>query len=56
MNDPIFEAVKASHDAIRSVAKIEAREEVLAELRKVSKPTKQLVDIIKRLETNAGTN
>lgn len=53
MSDPIYEAVKASHNAIKAATRIEARAEVIAELRKIPKPTKQVQDIIKKLETNA---
>lgn len=53
MNEPIYEAVKASHEIIRATAKVEAKAEVLSELRKIARPTKQLQDIIKRLEANA---
>lgn len=53
MNDPIFQAVKQSHDIIRATARIEARHELASELKKIVKPTKQVQDIIKRLETNA---
>ena len=55
MSEPVFEEVKATHDLYRATARIEARQELAAELRKLSKPTKQVIDIIKRLETNAGT-
>lgn len=55
MNEPIYEAVKASHDIIKATARIEARAELAAELKQISKPTRQVQEIIKRLE-NAGTN
>jgi hypothetical protein len=49
----IYDEVKAAHDLYRATARIEARRELAEELRQIQKPTKQLVDIIKRLETNA---
>jgi hypothetical protein len=50
----IYDEVKAAHDLYQATARIEARRELAEELRQIQKPTKQLVDIIKRLETNAG--
>lgn len=51
MSEPIFQEVKATHDLYRATAKIEARKELAEELRQIQKPTKQVVDIIKRLES-----
>jgi hypothetical protein len=56
MSEPIFEQVKATHDIYKATARLEARAELAAELRQIQKPTKQVIDIIKRLETNAGDN
>jgi len=56
MVTPIFDQVKATHDFYRATARLEARAELAAELRQIQKPTKQVVDIIKRLESNAGNN
>lgn len=53
MSEPVFEEVKSAHDLYRATARVEARKELADELRKIQKPTKQVVDIIKRLETNA---
>jgi hypothetical protein len=53
MATPVFDQVNSTHDLYRTTARLEARAELAAELRKIPKPTKQLVDIIKRLETNA---
>ena len=55
MTEPVFAEIQATHDLYRATARIEARKELAEELRKIQKPTKQLVDIIKRLETNAET-
>jgi hypothetical protein len=53
MTEPIFDQVNKTHDLYRATARLEARKELADELRKIQKPTKQVVDIIKRLETNA---
>lgn len=53
MSEPVFEEVKATHELYRATAKIEARRELAEELRQIQKPTKQVVDIIKRLESHA---
>lgn len=55
MNEPVFAEIKSTHDLYRATARIEARKELADELRKIQKPTKQVVDIIKRLESHAGT-
>lgn len=52
MNTPIFDSTKATHDLYLATARIAARKELATELRLIQKPTKQVVDIIKRLETN----
>jgi hypothetical protein len=56
MTTPVFEQVNATHELYRATARLEARRELAEELRQIQKPTKQVVDIIKRLETNAGNN
>jgi hypothetical protein len=56
MTTPVFEQLQATHDLYRATARLEARKELAEELRQIQKPTKQVVDIIKRLETNAGNN
>jgi len=53
MTEPIFEQVNSTHDFYRATARLEARRELAEELRQIPKPTKQVVDLIKRLETNA---
>jgi hypothetical protein len=52
MATPIFDQVNATHELYKQTARLEARAELAAELRTIQKPTKQVVDIIKRLETN----
>jgi hypothetical protein len=56
MTTPVFDQVNAAHELYQATARIQARKELAEELRQIQKPTKQLVDIIKRLETNAGNN
>jgi hypothetical protein len=56
MSEPIYEQVKATHDIYKATARLEARAELASELRQIQKPTKQVLDIIKRLETNARDN
>jgi hypothetical protein len=56
MTTPVFDQVNAAHELYKASARIEARRELADELRQIQKPTKQLVDIIKRLETNAVDN
>ena len=56
MNEPIFDEVYSTHELYRVTARIEARKELAEELKQTQKPTKQLLEIIKRLETNAGNN
>jgi hypothetical protein len=53
MTEPIFVQVNSTHDLYRATARLEARQELAEELRQIQKPTKQIVDLIKRLETNA---
>ena len=50
MTTPVFDQVNATHDFYRVTARLEARRELAEELRKIQKPTKQVVDIIKKLE------
>jgi hypothetical protein len=50
--EPIFESVKTTHDIYKATARIEARHELATELRQIAKPTKQVIDIIKRLESS----
>ena len=50
MSTPIYDELKSTFELMRSTAKIEARNELAAELRQLPKPTKQVIDIIKKLE------
>lgn len=50
MNNPIFDEVNATHDLYKKTARIEARAEILAELKAIVKPTKQVIDLIKKWE------
>lgn len=50
MSTPIYDELKTVFDEMRQTAKLEARTELAAELRQLPKPTKQVIDIIKKLE------
>lgn len=52
MSTPIYNTLSLSFELLKKTARLEARMELAAELRKISKPTKQVVDLIKKLETN----
>jgi hypothetical protein len=52
MATPVFDQVNSTHELYRATARLEARKELAEELRQIQKPTKQVVDLIKRLETN----
>jgi len=56
MSTPIFDQVKETHDYYRATARLEARQELAKELKKIKKPTKQVQDIIKGLESDVRTN
>lgn len=53
MTTPVFDQVNATHDLYRATARLEARKELAEELRQIQKPTKQVVELIKKLESNA---
>lgn len=53
MQTPIFAEVNSTHELYKSTARIEARRELLAELKAIPKPTKQIVELIKKWEKNA---
>lgn len=56
MTTPIFDEVNKTHELYKQTARIEARQELAKELRQISKPTKQVIEIIKKLEgKNVGT-
>lgn len=52
LGTPVFDEVKATHDYYRATARLEARQELAKELKKIKKPTKQVADIIKGLESD----
>ena len=56
MNTPIFDEVSKTFELMKKTARIEARIEIAKELRQIAKPTKQVVDLIKKLEANEATN
>jgi hypothetical protein len=56
MTNPIFDEVSKTFELMKKTARIEARIEIADDLRKIPKPTKQVVDIIKKLESNENNN
>lgn len=56
MTTPIYDELKSTFDLMRATAKIEARNELANELRTIPKPTKQVVDLIKKLEVPSDNN
>lgn len=56
MNNPIYEELKAAFDIMKATSKIEARQELADELKTIARPSKQLTDIIKKLENGTPTN
>lgn len=56
MTTPIYNKLSLSFELLKKTARIEARMELAADLRKIPKPTKQVVDLIKKLETNEDSN
>lgn len=53
MSSPIYDGMKSLVDATRNTARIEARVELLRELKAIPKPVKQVQDLIRKYE-NAG--
>ena len=49
---PIYDSMKSMLDLARKTAKIEARAEILKELKAIPKPSKQVTDLIRKFETN----
>jgi hypothetical protein len=47
---PIYDEMKRMLDLARKTAKLEARQEVLNELKAIPKPTKQITDLIRKFE------
>lgn len=56
MTTPIYNKLSLSFELLKKTARIEARMELAADLRKIPKPTKQVVDLIKKLENNEDAN
>jgi hypothetical protein len=56
MTTPIYNKLSLSFELLKKTARIESRMELAADLRKIPKPTKQVVDLIKKLETNEDAN
>lgn len=56
MSTPIYNNLSLSFELLKKTARLEARMELAADLRKISKPTKQVVDLIKKLEANEDVN
>lgn len=50
MTSPIYDEMKATLELVRATARIEARQELVAELRKIPKPTKPVKELIERYE------
>ena len=49
---PIYDDMKRMLDLARKTAKLEARSEILKELKAIPKPTKQITDLIRRYEND----
>ncbi len=49
---PIYDEMRRMLDLARKTAKLEARLEILKELKAVPKPTKQLTDLIRKFEND----
>ena len=47
---PIYDEMKRMLDLARKTAKLEARQEVINELKAIPKPTKQITDLIRKFE------
>lgn len=46
----IYDELKGMADAIKQTAKIEARLELVKELKSIEKPSKQIIELIKKYE------
>ena len=51
---PIFDEVSSWREMIFATARLEARVEVAKRLRAIKKPSKQILDLIKELESANG--
>jgi hypothetical protein len=49
---PIYDSMKSMLDLARKTARLEARAEILKELKAVPKPTKQVTDLIRKYEND----
>jgi hypothetical protein len=49
---PIYDEMKRMLDLARKTAKLEARREILNELKAIPKPTKQITDLIRKYEND----
>lgn len=56
MSNQIYIELADTFELMKRTARIEARIEIAKELRQIPKPTKQVVDLIKKLEVNEATN
>lgn len=52
MATPIYNELSLSFELFKKTARIEARMELAAEMRRIPRPTKQIQDLIRKLETN----
>ncbi len=49
---PIYDSMKSMLDLARKTARLEARAEILKELKAIPKPTRQVTDLIRKFESN----
>jgi hypothetical protein len=49
---PIYDSMKSMLDLARKTARLEARLEILKELKAIPKPTKQITDLIRKYEND----
>ncbi len=47
---PIYDSMKSMLDLARKTARLEARLEILKELKAIPKPSKQVIDLIRKFE------
>jgi hypothetical protein len=50
---PIYDDMKRMLDLARKTAKLEARREILEQLKAIPKPTKQITDLIRKYENDS---
>lgn len=51
---PIYDEMRRMLDLARKTAKLEARLDILKELKAIPKPTKQITDLIRRYENDSS--